>query len=48
MTRRLRCRVGLHKWVIRQDARDASRYYGCRFCDKMMGNRPLLDMGGGI
>jgi hypothetical protein len=33
MKRRLRCRVRFHKWVIKEDARDAPRYWGCRYCD---------------
>lgn len=35
MKQRIRCRIGLHKWVIMQDSSDAPRYYGCRYCDKM-------------
>lgn len=35
MKRRLRCRLGLHKWLIKQDAPDAGRYYGCAYCDWM-------------
>lgn len=36
MKRRLRCRLRLHKWILKQDARDAARYYGCRYCDKTL------------
>lgn len=35
MKRRFRCRIGLHKWLIRQDAPDTGRYYGCAYCDRM-------------
>lgn len=49
MKRRLRCRLGLHKWVIKQDSPDAPRYHGCRFCDKIRDDRqPIADLGGGF
>jgi hypothetical protein len=49
MRRRLRCRLGLHKWVVKQDSRDAPRYYGCLYCDKMqdLDDWPVVDLGGG-
>lgn len=49
MTRRLRCRLGWHKWVVRQDSRDAPRYHSCIYCDKIMDQvgRPIGDLGGG-
>lgn len=49
MKRRLRCRVRFHKWVIKQDAPDADRYWGCRYCDAIsaLENRPtdMIFMG---
>ena len=50
MKRRLRCRLGVHKWVLKQDASDAPRYHGCRFCDKILDdeNRPVIGLGGGL
>ena len=42
MNRRLRCRLGLHKWVLKQDSRDAPRYYGCCRCDEIMDSQELL------
>jgi len=48
MSRRLRCRVKLHKWVLKQESRDAPRYFGCRFCDEVMGERKLAGMDLGM
>ena len=35
MKRPLRCRLGLHKWVLKQDTPDGGRYHGCARCDRM-------------
>ncbi len=32
-TRRLRCRLHLHKWVLRRNE-DGGRYHECQFCGK--------------
>lgn len=47
MKRRLRCRFGLHKWVVMQDSSDAPKYHGCRYCDKIMDpdKRPFIGLG---
>lgn len=48
MKRRLRCRLGLHKWVVKQDSTDGPRYHGCRYCDKILDldSRPFIGFGG--
>ena len=30
---RLRCKLRFHKWIIKQDAPEVHRYWGCRYCD---------------
>jgi hypothetical protein len=42
MKQRLRCRVGLHKWVAKQDSSDAPRYLGCVYCDKTTDVEPPI------
>ncbi len=32
-TRRLRCRLRMHKWVLRRNG-DGGRYHECQFCGK--------------
>lgn len=50
MKRRLRCRLGMHKWMVKQDSPDAPKYHGCRYCDKILDdeNRMIADLGGGL
>jgi hypothetical protein len=48
MTRPLRCRLGLHKWVVTQDSSDGPRYHSCRYCGKIpdLDKRPFIGLGG--
>lgn len=49
MPRPFRCRLMIHKWVVKQEASDSPRYVGCARCDaiKMVDFRPEAMPGEG-
>ena len=34
MDGRLRCKLRFHKWIVKQEASDTPRYWGCAYCEK--------------
>lgn len=49
MKRRLRCRVGLHRWALKQDSPDSPKYIGCLDCNEAQDPEfwRMMDGGGG-
>lgn len=40
MPRPFRCRLRIHKWVVKQLSPDAPPYVACAYCDALRDNRP--------